>query len=365
MPVWFVYRCHYDLPAAKYVKRFEAPTLLDWFRASCKPIANDQEAHAWVKDLLGIDPYGFGYFLTRLAEEKAQPPRNNRELRETLGHWNVEGDVLFSPHAIQVLDDDDENEMAFYLFDDVFAREHPERVAWLMHEGWELPPDAGGGPFEPAFKTPRLKPHGGGEGATYLVFMVSHDALELTDLEREQRRLDGVRLPGLARLLAGVGEAEQEKFDWPGEAMDLAGEVLAEDPEADPMEKVFLQELRAEPRDGSRWEVFGDWLEEQGRPRADLWLLEKALARIGRRPLHLHPRETTPEDTPNRSRWRVEPHVAQLSLHESTVWGRDCFDHWVLFDDLWASAHPDLANSLIRQLDRWDVLSGPRRPREW
>jgi hypothetical protein len=34
-----------------------------------------------------------------------------------------------------------------------------------------------------------------------------------------------------------------------------------------------------------------------------------------------------------------------------------------LFDDVWASAYPDLANSLLRQMDRWDVLSSPRRGR--
>jgi hypothetical protein len=33
------------------------------------------------------------------------------------------------------------------------------------------------------------------------------------------------------------------------------------------------------------------------------------------------------------------------------------FHQWILFDDVWASAHADLANALLRFARRWDVLS--------
>jgi hypothetical protein len=32
------------------------------------------------------------------------------------------------------------------------------------------------------------------------------------------------------------------------------------------------------------------------------------------------------------------------------------YHQWYLFDDLWASAHPDLANAILRYASRWDVL---------
>jgi hypothetical protein len=54
---------------------------------------------------------------------------------------------------------------------------------------------------------------------------------------------------------------------------------------------------------------------------------------------------------------------SSLQIFPQLVFGQNYFDHWIIFDDLWASAHADLANSLIRQLDRWDVLSSPRRSR--
>jgi uncharacterized protein (TIGR02996 family) len=363
MTVWFAYRCHYDLPATRFVKRFKEPTLVEWFRNHCKPSTDYDDAERHVQELLGIQPHGFGYFLTRLGEANVPPPRNNRELQAGFGYWSVEGEWLFQPHAIQGLDDDDEEEMAFYLFDDVFAARYPERVAWLTLEDWRLPADVGTGSFTPIFPTRKLKPRGRWEGSTYLIFLSAGDALELTDLHMEAWRLDGVRLPQLARYLASASEAKREDHQWSREVLDLAEEILGEGADSDPMEKAFLEELRANPLDETHWNIFSDWLEEQGRPTADHWLLQRALDRIGKRPLHRHPIETTPEDTPNLSCWRVEPHVAQLCLHGATVWTRNCFDHWVLFDDLWASAHPDLANSLIRQLDRWDVLSSPRRSR--
>ena len=63
----------------------------------------------------------------------------------------------------------------------------------------------------------------------------------------------------------------------------------------------------------------------------------------------------------SRSLVHVEDHVAQLSLHVN-IWKlprteRHVYHQWILFDDLWASVHPDLANAILRFVRRWDVLS--------
>jgi uncharacterized protein (TIGR02996 family) len=362
MSIWFVYRSHHDLPATRLVKRFEESTILEWFCNHCKPIADRDEAEAYVKQMLGIEPHGFAYFLTRMAEDNIPPPRNNRELHEAFHGWPVEGQWRCRPHAIQGLDDDDEQEMAFYIFDDVFAGKYPERVAWLMQEDWRLPSGIGSGSFKPAFRTARLKPRGKGEGTTYLVFLVCIDSCTLSDLSGEAFRLDGVRLPELAGWLSLAGEAEREEHLWCDELSTLAEEILVEEAGCDPMETVFLRELRANPKDDSHWNVYGDWLEERGQPRAEITLLQRAFARIARRePRQHHPSIPVPKG--GLSQYRVEPHLAQLCLHTGTVFNHNDFDHWVIFDDLWASAHPDLANSLLRQLERWDVLSGTRPSR--
>jgi hypothetical protein len=56
-------------------------------------------------------------------------------------------------------------------------------------------------------------------------------------------------------------------------------------------------------------------------------------------------------------------HLAQIGVHSGT-WqyiagpGKTpLFQQWIFFDDLWAAAHPALANGILRFAQRWDVLS--------
>ena len=61
-------------------------------------------------------------------------------------------------------------------------------------------------------------------------------------------------------------------------------------------------------------------------------------------------------ERPKGSQVHVEDHLAQLCLHDRG-WA---WHQWYLFDDLWAGAHADIANSLLNYGRRWDVLSSPR-----
>jgi hypothetical protein len=46
-----------------------------------------------------------------------------------------------------------------------------------------------------------------------------------------------------------------------------------------------------------------------------------------------------------------------LCLHTDRWDKRDLFHQWFLFDDLWAAAHPALADGVLKFARRWDVLS--------
>jgi hypothetical protein len=63
-------------------------------------------------------------------------------------------------------------------------------------------------------------------------------------------------------------------------------------------------------------------------------------------------------------RVHVEEHLAQLCLNTER-WRdfhrADLYWQWIFFDDLWATAHPVLANAILRYARCWDVLS-PGRP---
>ena len=77
------------------------------------------------------------------------------------------------------------------------------------------------------------------------------------------------------------------------------------------------------------------------------------------------PQELIEIETKHRSELRetpkslihVEEHLAQMCLDGSHGTG-PYFGQWILFDDLWAVAHPELADALLTWCSRWDVLTG-------
>ena len=60
---------------------------------------------------------------------------------------------------------------------------------------------------------------------------------------------------------------------------------------------------------------------------------------------------------PSKSLVATSDHLAQLCLHVGDFFGKDVHHQWIIFDDLWAGGHRDLADGVLRYAKRWDVLS--------
>jgi uncharacterized protein (TIGR02996 family) len=160
-----------------------------------------------------------------------------------------------------------------------------------------------------------------------------------------------------------------------------------------PVEKAFLGAIRDRPGDEAAWNAFSDWLQDEGKHPVGLHLLQRALSRVG---VYRDPdfRDSDNDPNPWELSWgdlaeagtraqplsqrldshpemahtlvRVDEHLAQLCFR-ANYWeavGRGIHHQWILFDDLWASAHPDLANAILRYVQRWDVLSSSRTDRD-
>src|SRR5690606_32014072 len=70
-------------------------------------------------------------------------PANADALGESLEeHLYVEGELRFEPHCIQVLTNDDELDVAYYIFDDQFLTENRDKAEFLLQNQFELPCDA-------------------------------------------------------------------------------------------------------------------------------------------------------------------------------------------------------------------------------
>ncbi len=335
MGVVFVYRSHYEGPTGKYVRRFDDETVLDWFRARWRGASDGRDA---AQTAIGTHVYGLGSLFEAIAEHDLEAPTSGAELRELLGeHLYVEGEILQTTHCLQVITDDDELELAYYLFDDAFLAKYGAKAAFLLHEEVELPTDAGASGYEPRTKTKALKPKGDGEGAVYLAFLAYYDSCNLVDLEGAVR-IDGIRLPALRDHLVSAEPTDA----WPFE-LKLVRSQLDGD-----------RSLGAGLGACARFAVAAI---TNSVPTSELGLGGLRSAADELNALRTDARFARAGHDPEKSLVQSDEHVAQLCLHTDR-WGvSDLYHRWILFDDLWAEANPNLAEAILRYAARWDVLS--------
>ncbi len=345
MSVYFVYRSHYEGPSGKHVRAFDAESALGWFRGVWERAKEAEDVAAWVEAELGTSVYGFASIFEAARDHSLSPPTSDRMLKSYLEeHLYAEGEVKFRPHALQVLTDDDEIELAYYLFDDHYLVAHPGRAAYLLHEGWRLPATSGETSLAPSFPLKKLKPPGTSEGTIYLAFLAFYDSGGLTDLEEfgGPCRIEGVRLP----QLAGYLEATTPDESWPFELNLLRSQLRLDEPEGERIAAALgrvarLPVLRIGEMDPGGPPV-GESV-EQARDR-----VERGLESL--KGVHL-------DHDPSKSIVGASDHLAQLCIHVGEFFGRDVYHQWVIFDDLWAGANRDLAEGILRYAKRWDVLT--------
>jgi uncharacterized protein (TIGR02996 family) len=357
MAVYFVYRCHYGAPSEKHVRTFEYDTVLDWARAIFKQFPDRKDAFKYAEEVLGgLDVYSFGSMFTADEETGARSaPRTMADVKGWFQAMYDQGEA-HGPHHIQILTDDDEIEMAVYVFDDHYRKKKPGKTDFLLLDGWELP---AGESTEAPPKLPRtdlIEPGGGGEGTLYAVSLFADDSSNLSDKNECDRgcRITGLRVPDLARYL--LAHPENDHHDVALRAVRANLLALLDKPTR--AEAGFLAAIRKHPTDLTTWGAYSDWLQDRDLPPAGLHLLDRALraeafggARANRNPAF--------------DRVKVAPHVAQACKHEGRwpdqpmLWftPSDTFTQFMFFDDQWAAAHPTLATGVLTFASRWDVLT--------
>lgn len=331
--VFFVYRSFYEGPLGKLVRHFPDARVLDWFRRVWDG-AGAGDAYEWIERELGADVYG----LNTIFETGLPAPESMRELRELLEkHLYVEQELRVDEHSVRVLTDDDEVDLAYFFVDDALVASEPDRWAYLLHEGWELPETLRTAsadqvfippvPVEALISTPQ-----GGEGVTYAVVLTFYASIDSIGY-CPPKSFPGVRLPQLAEALRAT---DVRLGEWPRELLHLRALVAPDE-----------SEIRPALERCNRWPSFEEEIPETygAHPQAHetaLRLLEGFEPSSGR--------------DPDRTLIRQGEHMAQMSIHMDDVFG---YRQWFFFDDVWAAAHPDLTTSLMHYGVHWD----PRCPR--
>jgi hypothetical protein len=323
---WFLYRCPYQGPPAVLVRRLADRTPLAWFQrvwaatADSARIDEEFQAHRWVDRHLaaelGADVYGLDSFFTTRSWSGPAPDRDGplpaaswQELRDLLRrHLYVEGDpaklIQVDEHGVRAKTDDDEADLAYFFLDDALVRAAPDRLAYLMLGDWRLPAATGlGRPgFEAPFPVRTLARGRPGAGTTWLVVLDT----DVGDFgETPPVAFAGVRLPELAELLRTVVPAHTEPRRrsrdrwscWPWEPLALRALVAPGDQTIGP-----------------------------------------ALRRY------------------NRRAWQPNGYESVATLRRSAEESH-ADAHARLARDVWASAHPDLAASLLRCAAGWDPFA--------
>jgi len=347
--IWFVYRSHYEGPLSRRIVRLEDRSVIDWITRLIREARTADEPHdIYVKDLGGY-VYGIGSLFEATKEHSLKAPQNIEQLQKLLKkHLYVEGEFKLDERSLRVLTDDDEVALAYFFFDEELAKAHPDRVAWLLHDEPRLPDGEGDGAFTPPYKFEEISPKGDGEGTTYACFFTFYDG---DSLPGNVFTIPGVRIPDLASHLRNVMPTKKQATwskdwleTWPLElrllrAMIEPGQISI----APALPRCAAYPLRG-VGSGTNHSYLGVGAHATARGE-----FEKVLSAFKL------------DGDPTKAVIHVGKHAALFCPHTSSFFGHE---QWVLFDDLWASAHPQLATSILRYGAHWDPFADPKRARQ-
>ncbi len=335
MKIYFVLRCPY-VATHKIIQEFEAQSLLHWFQINWKTFEslsalNDRMAiFNSLTEKFGMPTSILADFILAIREENLTLPLDNEELFDLLDEFVDASETVVGEDFFTALTVYQGIEMAWYIFDQHYAHQNPERTTFMLYPDWQLPKSFGNKGFVPLAPFGYLPKRGKSQGKTFIVFLTSYDEDNLNSLE-EALAIDGVRLDGLIDYLRGLSFLESY-----------------------PMELVIMSQLVKD----YGIETLHELCQTIARTRFHDIAQDYTFNKDGFALLHAYWKQTEEQEL----LWSLSPHCLQISnefvsqLSGAIPEGAAIFNEWFIFDDLWAEANPHLATSLLYYAAQWDVL---------
>jgi hypothetical protein len=90
MAVYFVYRCPYNSPSEKHIRRFEHDTVVEWAQSIWRPIAEPEDSGKYAREILGgLRVYSFGGLFRGIAENDLPMPQTMKDVARGFSHLYV------------------------------------------------------------------------------------------------------------------------------------------------------------------------------------------------------------------------------------------------------------------------------------
>ena len=311
MKIYFVYRTVYR-PFGRYVKTFEADSVLDFFTRNWNMLSEDEES------LFGISVYGFPID----NEDKDTPvPESIDELRQAIEENVYSNEVKVTEHAIGVLTDDDEVELMWAVFDEVFVQGNPKiAAAWLTPE---LPSEISTIPYSGEIEGLQLTESGDESCRTYYMSAVIYDSGNFDDLG-EPVVFKGVSLSNLSKHLIKANVKEDEDSYYKSDEIRAFQNICKSYPDAG------INELLSKYTGLEFDDISAVANNEVSQSELKESIVNESVVKF-------------------HGEHCVE--VAAVSV--------DAYNYFVLFDDYWLAANKTLGESLIlffSQPDIWDEI---------
>lgn len=336
MNIYFVYRSPYGNQNGKYLKVFEAPSILAWFQHNWDKISNP--------DFLGQEVYGLNDW-KRLESY----PNSYEELFEEIDEkcYNNRTEL------IQVQTDDDEIHLVWYVFDEVFRNENKKQLtAYLIYEPYQLPLTFAQYPVFYTDLPVTVYPFSGNNlGNTYLITNgLPHDFYNENEFD--------LLYPPLK--IAGISVS------------DLFNFLLSHEVDKDFVDLIDLKHLLTIYPKEYFWHFLTHFEELALKYGEDLsdshtvdYIVDNVIngdfekwreSLLGNR--HQYRNELKKDIPKLISKFSVSPYlVVSEHLIQVSIPDGDCFYYWLIFDDYWASANLDLAESILSYRYKWNCLT--------
>lgn len=348
MSVYLLYREPYNRENCKYVKRFPNHDLLSWIHHLWEIVLGSEDGDELGKNVanfFGAKMYGFWFY--DILEEKIGKPATVGDAAEIFSRVGYITDVKTNQrNFIQMLTDDDELGLAFYLFDHTYLEEKPELAAYLSIEGFNLPTQKQPGSSNLPSKGLSLF------FESYLFYAAHLDEIEAPVF------IANLDLAGLPNYLATSTPLK----NWRIELMILRACSLDRKGKVHSFDQMINELLSYK---------FAFWNEfmrtYEGEERKFLWegdILKIKQVLDKKHELFISSPHFSHKIDGGLHKIQRENNLFQIGIFVED-WGGVpmidvepgfLYDHWVFFESSWAEEFPYLANSIEQYFTRWDVL---------